>query len=80
MKFLDRIPRIAYQVGMDESYTDKQGIFHKRIYWGYVVFGIKWLKQNLELEREYADDDIFVWRPVIISPAKLEKMGEFMGW
>lgn len=78
MKFVDRIPRIAYQVGIKNSWSIKGKTYTQ---WGYILFGYKFLKENLELERaECEDDDEFTWRIRIISPAKLDTMGEFKGW
>lgn len=78
MKLVDRIPRIAYQVGIRNTWSIKNKSYTE---WGYVIFGIKNLKENLKLERENSEnDDDFTWRPVFISPAKLETRGEFSGW
>ncbi len=73
-RLFDRIPRYAYQIGLVEH----PGC---RPYYGYVVFGRKDHRQCLQSEiDEIQGDEQFMSRRVWISPARVERNGEFPGW
>jgi hypothetical protein len=64
---LDRIPRPAWQISLDCSP-------------GYIAFDRGIMDEEVQLSRDEGYEDGFTIKRIWISPAKLESLGEFIGW
>lgn len=68
--FLDRIPRLAWQIGVK---------YNGKIDWGYIIF--KYDAGLISDEQDgFEDGENIVTKRVFISPAKLATKPEFEGW